>query len=67
MCIRDRGITEREWEVGRLVARGLTNQEIGQQLFLSLATVKTHLGRLFDKLQVTNRVQLAIRVLELGG
>ena len=61
------GITEREWEVGRLVARGLTNQEIGQQLFLSLATVKTHLGRLFDKLQVTNRVQLAIRVLELGG
>ena len=61
------GITEREWEVGRLVARGLTNQEIAEQLYLSLATVKTHLGRLFDKLQVTNRVQLAIRVLELGG
>ena len=53
--------------MGRLVARGLTNQEICEELYLSLATVKTHLGRLFDKLQVTNRVQLAIRVLELGG
>lgn len=61
------GITEREWQVGRLVARGMTNQEIGEELFLSLATVKTHLGRLFDKLRVTNRVQLAIRVLELEG
>ena len=61
------GLTAREWEVGRLAAQGLTNQEIGQQLFLSLATVKTHLGRLFEKLQVTNRVQLAIRVLELDS
>lgn len=60
-------VTVREWEVGRLAAQGLTNQEIGERLFLSLATVKTHLGRLFDKLHVTNRVQLAIRVLELGG
>jgi len=61
------GITEREWEVARLVARGLANQEIGGTLFMSVATVKTHLGRLYHKLQVTNRVQLAIRVLELGG
>ena len=61
------GITEREWEVARLVARGLANQEVGESLFLSVATVKTHLGRLYHKLQVTNRVQLAIRVLELGG
>ncbi|WP_193105130.1 response regulator transcription factor [Brachybacterium sp. FME24] len=61
------GITEREWEVGRLVARGLANPEIGEKLFMSVATVKTHLGRLYHKLQVTNRVQLAIRVLELGG
>ena len=61
------GITTREWEVGRLAAQGLTNVEIGEQLFLSVATVKTHLGRLFDKLQVTNRVQLAIEVLERGG
>ena len=61
------GITEREWDVARLVARGLANQEIGEQLFMSVATVKTHLGRLYHKLQVTNRVQLATRVLELGG
>lgn len=61
------GITGREWEVARLVARGLANQEIGGTLFMSVATVKTHLGRLYHKLQVTNRVQLAIRVLELGG
>ncbi|MEE1619702.1 response regulator transcription factor [Brachybacterium sp. J153] len=61
------GVTEREWEVGRLVAQGLSNQEVGDRLFMSVATVKTHLGRLYHKLQVTNRVQLAIRVLELGG
>lgn len=61
------GVTEREWEVARLVAQGLANQEIGETLFMSVATVKTHLGRLYHKLQVTNRVQLAIRVLELGG
>jgi len=61
------GITGREWEVARLVARGLANQEVGETLFMSVATVKTHLGRLYHKLQVTNRVQLAIRVLELGG
>lgn len=61
------GVTEREWEVARMVAQGLTNQEIGEQLYMSVATVKTHLGRMYHKLDVTNRVQLAIRVLELGG
>ncbi|MGY5766516.1 response regulator [Brachybacterium sp. DNPG3] len=61
------GITSREWEVAGLVAAGLVNQEIGDRLHMSVATVKTHLGRLYHKLQVTNRVQLAIRVLELGG
>ncbi|GAP77957.1 response regulator transcription factor [Brachybacterium paraconglomeratum] len=61
------GITEREWDVARLVAQGLANPEIGASLFMSVATVKTHLGRLYQKLQVTNRVQLAIAVLELGG
>ncbi|MFE5777644.1 response regulator [Brachybacterium sp. NPDC056505] len=60
-------MTEREWEVGRLVAQGLTNSEIADALFLSLPTIKTHIGHLFEKLQVTNRVQLAIRVLEIDG
>nr|WP_281507937.1 LuxR C-terminal-related transcriptional regulator [Brachybacterium sp. Marseille-Q7125] len=50
-----------------MAAQGLTNQEIGEQLYMSVATVKTHLGRMYHKLDVTNRVQLAIRVLELGG
>ncbi|RUR03656.1 response regulator transcription factor [Labedella endophytica] len=57
-------VTPREWEVGRLVARGLTNGEIAEALFVSPTTVKTHLSSLFAKLHVTNRVQLAIRVLE---
>jgi DNA-binding NarL/FixJ family response regulator len=60
-------ISTREWEVARLVAQGRTNSEIADQLFLSLPTVKTHIAHLFDKLQVTNRVQLAIRVLEEEG
>ncbi|MFT3943399.1 MAG: response regulator [Ancrocorticia sp.] len=60
-------ITEREWEVGRFVAQGLTNAEIADALYLSQTTVKTHLARLFTKLHVTNRVQLAIRILELDA
>lgn len=59
------GLTTREWEVGRLVAQGLTNSDIGDALFLSLPTVKTHVAHLFEKLQVTNRVQLALKVLEI--
>ncbi|MEJ5913051.1 response regulator transcription factor [Pseudokineococcus sp. 1T1Z-3] len=58
------GTTTREWEVARLVAQGLTNAEIGAELYLGTTTVKTHLLHLFEKLHVTNRVQLAIRVLE---
>ncbi len=61
------GITPREWEVGRFLAQGLTNAEIAAGLFLSTTTVKTHLTHLFEKLHVTNRVQLAIRVLEHDG
>ena len=61
------GTTPREWEVGRFVAQGLTNAEIAAALFLSTTTVKTHLTHLFEKLHVTNRVQLAIRVLEHDG
>ena len=57
-------VSPREWEVGRFVAQGLTNSEIAEALFVSPTTVKTHLSSLFAKLHVTNRVQLAIRVLE---
>lgn len=57
-------VTDREWEVGRFVAQGMTNGEIAEAMYLSATTVKSHLSSLFAKLQVMNRVQLAICVLE---
>ena len=61
---RPDSVTGREWDVARLVARGLTNAEIAEELCLGLATVKTHVSALLVKLGATNRVQLAIAVLE---
>lgn len=55
-------LTERELDVARLVAQGLSNPEIAQRLFLGEATVKTHLAAATAKLGVTNRVQLAVVV-----
>lgn len=52
-------LSERELEGVRLVARGHTNAEICGALFLSLGTVKSHLGSAQTKLRLTNRVQLA--------
>lgn len=56
------GLTEREREVANAVGRGLSNAEISAELFMSVPTVKTHVGRLFTKLGVDNRVQVAILV-----
>ncbi len=56
------GLTERELEVARAVAEGLSNAEIAQRVYASEATVKTHLSRAMDKLGVGNRVQLAVVV-----
>lgn len=55
-------LTEREREVADAVGRGLSNAEISAELFMSVPTVKTHVGRLFTKLAVDNRVQVAILV-----
>lgn len=55
-------LTEREREVADAVGRGLSNAEISGELFMSVPTVKTHVGRLFTKLGVDNRVQVAILV-----
>jgi DNA-binding NarL/FixJ family response regulator len=53
-------LTEREEQVLVAVARGLTNHEVAAELYISLSTVKTHLGSLMGKLGVRNRVELAL-------
>ncbi|WP_405140617.1 response regulator transcription factor [Sphaerisporangium sp. NBC_01403] len=59
-------LTERELDVVRLVARGRTNQEVGGELFVSLSTVKTHLGSIQAKLGARNRVEVAAWAWESG-
>jgi DNA-binding NarL/FixJ family response regulator len=59
-------LTGREHEVALAVGRGLSNAEIAGELYLSVPTVKAHVSRLFDKLAVTNRVQIAICVHDAG-
>jgi DNA-binding NarL/FixJ family response regulator len=59
-------LTERELEVAVAVGRGLSNADIAGELYLSVPTVKAHVSRLFDKLEVTNRVQIAICVHDAG-
>ncbi|CAM3520400.1 response regulator transcription factor [Nocardioides dubius] len=59
-------LTERELEVAVAVGRGLSNAEIGQELHLSVPTVKTHVSRVFEKLATSNRVQVAICVHDAG-
>jgi len=59
-------VSERELEILRLIAQGLSNREIGARLFLALDTVKGHNRRLFDKLQVNSRTEAIARARELG-
>lgn len=59
-------LSERELEVLRLVAQGLSNQEIGARLFLALDTVKGHNRRIYDKLGVQRRTEAVARARELG-
>ena len=59
------GITQREHEILGLIAEGLSNREIGERLFVSENTVKTHSSRLFDKLGVNRRVQAVQKGREL--
>ena len=59
-------LTERELEVMRLVARGLTNAEIAERLIIGEATVKTHVGRILAKTSSRDRVQVVVRAYETG-
>ncbi|MFV0533781.1 MAG: response regulator [Cumulibacter sp.] len=59
-------LSEREREITRLIARGLTNPEIAADLFLSEATVKTHVRSILRKLRARDRVQIVITAYESG-
>ena len=59
-------LTEREIEVLRLATRGLSNQEIANELYLSLRTVQTHLSHIFNKLEVSSRTEAVVRALKEG-
>jgi DNA-binding NarL/FixJ family response regulator len=60
------GLTEREWEVLTLVGRGRSNSEIAEELFITVATAKSHMSRLFTKLGARDRVHLVITAYEVG-
>jgi DNA-binding NarL/FixJ family response regulator len=59
-------LSAREAEVLRLVARGQTNQQIAQNLLISVSTVKKHVRQVISKLGVSDRTQAAVRAVELG-
>jgi DNA-binding CsgD family transcriptional regulator len=60
------GLSKREIEVLNMLATGLSNQEIGNHLYISLATVKTHVSKLYDKLDVKRRTQAIEKAKRLG-
>lgn len=60
------GITEREFEVLKLLAAGRSNKEIASGLAVSPNTVKTHVARLFEKLEAARRTEAILKARELG-
>ena len=57
-------LTEREIEISRLVSEGLNNKEISEKLYLGEGTVKNHITKVLQKLELRDRTQLAIFVLK---
>lgn len=64
--LADDPLTQREMDVLKLVAKGLGNQEIGEQLVISVQTVRTHVSNILGKLHVANRTQAALYALREG-
>ena len=64
--LREFAITKRELEILELIAKGMSNREIAEKLFVSESTVKTHSSRLFDKLSAKRRTQAVQIGKELG-
>lgn len=59
-------LSKRETDVLKLAARGLSNQEIANELYLSLRTVQAHLGHIFNKLQVGSRTEAVVHAMKEG-
>ena len=59
-------LTEREMNVLILLSYGLTNKEISEKLHISVHTTKAHLESIYDKLDVTNRLQAVVRAVFMG-
>jgi two-component system, NarL family, response regulator LiaR len=64
--IKELGISKREYEVLELIAKGHTNQEVADRLFVSANTIKTHLTNIFAKLEVNRRTQAIQRAKDLN-
>jgi DNA-binding NarL/FixJ family response regulator len=64
--VTDESLTEREREVLALLSRGLTNRQIGDELYLGVETVRTHVRNVLRKLGVDNRTQAALYALTIG-
>jgi len=61
---RDEELTDAEWRVAETVARGLSNKEIARELNLSLRTIEGHISHILDKKHLSNRVELALQIME---
>ena len=59
-------LTERERQVAVAIALGKSNAEIGRELYMSVATVKAHVSRVLEKLELNNRVQIALLAHDAG-
>lgn len=58
-------LSAREYEVLKLIAKGLSNKEIAETLFVSVNTIKSHVQKIFEKLDVQNRTQAIVKAREI--